>query len=247
MRRFFTHQRTRPRMYGLPAPFATPPLYRGMFAVDIIGFGGRDAAIHLHLRSALYRIVTEACARAGLVWQDCHYEDRGDGILVIAPANVSAQLLLDEVAAQLRAAVRRHNRAANRRGRIRLRMAVTAGFVQHDPHGVSGGVIIHLYRMIDSASFKAVVAVERTDFALIICDQLYQQIIRPGLSLLDPHSVRPITIDNKETHAPAWVYLPPATAAALRATATANPRHGTATVLPFPQGRSQPQPGDGVR
>lgn len=247
MRRFFTHPHTRPRLRVVPPPFATPPLYRGMFAVDIVGFGGRDAATHLHLRSGLYRIVTEACARAGLVWQDCHHEDRGDGILVIAPPNVSAQLLLDEVAAHIRAAARRHNRSANRRGRIRLRMAVTAGFVQHDPHGVSGGGIIHLYRMIDAASFKAVVAIARTDFALVVCDHLYQQIIRPGLGLLDPHAVRPLTIDNKETHAPAWVYLPPATAPAVPKTATRRPRHGTATVLPFPPGASRSRPGRSAR
>jgi hypothetical protein len=128
-----------------------------MFAVDIAAFGDRDPDIQLYLRGALYRIVQDSCAAAGISWIACHHEDRGDGILVVAPGT-GETVLLDSLIAHLRTGIRTHNKAARPAANIRLRMAVNAGYVIRDAHGVSGKAVIQLFRMINAPTLKTMFA-----------------------------------------------------------------------------------------
>ena len=115
-----------------PSPLAgSQPRHVPMFAVDIAAFGERDPDIQLYLRSALYRIVQDSCAAAGISWVACHHEDRGDGILVVTPGS-GETVLLDPLIAHLRKGIRTHNKAARPAAHIRLRMAVNAGYVTRD-------------------------------------------------------------------------------------------------------------------
>jgi hypothetical protein len=98
-----------------------------MLAVDIASFGSRDPNAQRYLHDSLYQIVEDACENAGLPWSACHHEDRGDGILFIAPPIISAELL-DPLAAHLHAALRRHNRHTSTSAKI-LRMAIHAGYI----------------------------------------------------------------------------------------------------------------------
>lgn len=58
-----------------------------MLAVDIKGSNdpGRDHATQVSLRSAMYELLANALNRSGLAWISCYHEDRGDGVLIIAP------------------------------------------------------------------------------------------------------------------------------------------------------------------
>jgi hypothetical protein len=180
-----------------------------MFAVDIVGFARRDAGIHLYLRETLYKLVEDACAAVGLAFDTCRHEDRGDAVLVIAPAAITVEALLGPFAANLHAGLRRHNRVASPDARLRLRMAVEAGFVQFDGHGAAGLAVIHLFRLLDASSFKALLQAEPADLGLITSNYLYEEVVRFGPGTIDPFSFQQITVVNKETHGPAWVWLPP--------------------------------------
>src|SRR6266567_4376416 len=106
-----------------------------MYGVDIVGFGPREA-LHDQLRRALYGLVEEAAEEAGISVTRSHVEDRGDAVFVTAPLDSDPEDVLGVFIAYLHAGLRRYNRAASREARLRLRMAVAAGYVKYDGHGV---------------------------------------------------------------------------------------------------------------
>ncbi|GAA2611797.1 hypothetical protein SMC26_10505 [Actinomadura fulvescens] len=184
-------------------------LHHAMLAADIVGFGSHDPAVHSYLHTALYRIITESLAEIDVPLQHCHHEDRGDAILVIAPTRISVEPLLGRWPHHLRAALRHHNRISAATAQLRLRVAVNAGYVQRDEHGVGGRAVLHLYRLLDTPAFKAAIDDHSADLGLITSHYLYQEIIRDGPGLIDPATFTAITVDSKETHGPAWLQLPP--------------------------------------
>ncbi|MFG2004356.1 hypothetical protein ACGFNU_34880 [Spirillospora sp. NPDC048911] len=183
-------------------------LHHAMLAADIVGFGRHDPAIHSYLHTALYRIITESLAEIGVSLDACHREDRGDAVLVIAPADISVEPLLGRWPHHLRAALRHHNQISAATAQLRLRIAVNAGYVRYDGHGVGGRAVLHLFRLLDTAAFKTALDDHRADLGLITSNYLHQEIIRDGPGLIDPAAFTAITVDSKETHGLAWLCLP---------------------------------------
>lgn len=192
------------------APSAGPS-YHGMLAVDIKGFNdpARDHEIRRSLRVAMYELLAGALNRSGLPWSSCYHEDRGDGVLVIAPAGAPAMALLYPFAEYLRAGIRRHNRFRVEAAQIRLRTAVHAGQVSFDGHGVSGDAVTHLFRMLEAPAFKRALDASGAHFALVTSDCVFREVIQPGTGLIDPDMYAPVQIRCKETRSQAWLYLPP--------------------------------------
>ncbi|GAA1562515.1 hypothetical protein GCM10009678_51890 [Actinomadura kijaniata] len=206
--------RTVPNAASPVASPAFPPVqdrvYTSVLAVDIVAFGdrGRDDGIRRHLRERLYAHLREVFAMTRLPWEPSHREDRGDGVLVVLPPRVPFPLLLDPLAHHLHAVLRHGNRMASDAARMRLRLAVHAGFVQRDDHGVVSEAVNHLFRLLDSAPLRAAAAASAADLCMIVSDRLYSEVGGEyGFSLLDRY--RPVEITNKETRTRGWIWLPP--------------------------------------
>src|SRR2546430_1313622 len=116
------------------------PTHQSILAFDIEGFGDphRDDTAHLAVRAVVYRVIKEAMDAAGVPWEACTREDRGDGAIVLVPPDVSKVLLLDPLLGCLTAGLAEHNRGVPLPQRFRLRMALHAGEVARDDHGLSG-------------------------------------------------------------------------------------------------------------
>lgn len=197
-----------------PCPAAVPPqppLYCPMLAVDIQAFNdqrrGEDA--QRFVRTALYALLMQAFHNAGLRWEDCHHEDRGDGVLVVAPPATPANALVDPLVDHVRAGLRMHNKFCSEVVRINLRMSVHAGQVYYDGNGVSGHAVTHLFRLLEADEFKRAFGESGCDFALVSSEALYSEVISNAPGLIDPGMYAPIDVTCKETLARAWLYLPP--------------------------------------
>ena len=220
-----------------PAP-ATPgspggaavPNYHSMLAVDIKGFNDqrRDQEIRWSLRMAMYELLASAFSRSGLAWPACYHEDRGDGVLVIAPPAAPAMTLLYPLAEHLRAGIRRHNRFHTELAQIRLRAAVHAGHVCFDSHGVCGDAVNHLFRMLEAPAFKRALDASDADFALVTSGAVFDDVVFSGTGLIDPDMYAPVQIRCKETRAQAWLYLPPVRNPALGGAAGRRPQRASA-------------------
>jgi hypothetical protein len=182
-----------------------------MFAVDIASFGARrDPDVQRYLRSSVHRIVREACRAAGVGWD--HHEDRGDGLFVIAGAEACIDALLEPLAVQLLAGVRRHNKLANREAQIQLRVAVHAGYLHLDDHGATGVALNHLFRLLDAAPLKYRLAEASGDFALIVSQHLFEEVVAYSVGVIEPSAYTCVPVRVKETHDRGWVWMPPAPA-----------------------------------
>jgi hypothetical protein len=194
-----------------PASYADEARYCPMLAVDIKAFNDRQRGEDVLpvLREAMYGMLTRAASSSALSWTACHREDRGDGVLVIAPPGTPETALIDPFVDHLRAGLRRHNKLHSDVATIRLRMSVHAGRVSFDQNGVSGHAVNHLFRMLEAPAFKRAFTGSGTDFALVTSDVLFEDVISQGPGLIDPGMYAPINIRSKETRARAWLYLPP--------------------------------------
>lgn len=179
-----------------------------LFAVDVIGFGDRRADDQLLLRDRLYAILTAAFEGAEIGWDNCHREDRGDGLLVIIPTHMTSATVVGPLLDRLRAGLRQHNRTAGRTPGIRLRAAVHSGSVHMDKYGVSGSAVVHLFRLLDAPALKKALAESSAELALVASDPFYRGLTDRTLGDIDPERFQPAMVEVKETLALGWLHLP---------------------------------------
>src|SRR5712691_10593065 len=80
-----TGQTSKARGIGLE-----PAVHRTIVVVDIQQFTASQRGNHqqVRMRQAMYQALEQAFARSGISWDGCQHEDRGDGVLVLAPPEV---------------------------------------------------------------------------------------------------------------------------------------------------------------
>ncbi|MBO2460701.1 hypothetical protein [Actinomadura violacea] len=193
-----------PRPAAAPAD---PRHYTCLLAVDVVGFSAphRDEAIQEELRGATYELVRRAFEMTWLPWEACHVEDRGDGMLVVLPPGMPGHLLLDPLAHHLGAMLRHSNRCRSEASRLRLRVAVSAGFVRRDAYGVAGHAVIHLFRLLDAPAFKEAIELSGSDVGLLVGDRMFEDVTGSG-AYVERERYRPVHVVCKETKATAWLW-----------------------------------------
>lgn len=185
-------------------------MYTTLIAIDIVAFGdpSRDTNTQSQLRTMTYKLVTEACAMTQIPWHRCHSEDRGDGLLIIAPPDVNPDDFLDPLAHHLHALLRRYNRHAAPTAQLRLRVAVHHGYVQQDEHGYTGHATTLLFRLLESTAFKRALNHTGCDLGLLVSHTLHTEAIQRG-GLTNPNAYQQLRITCKETRTHGWLWLPP--------------------------------------
>jgi len=178
-----------------------------VFAVDIADFTAaeRDDEVQLALRDALYRVLIDAFDAAGVAWEQCLVEDRGDGVLVTMPAQLPIATVIDLLLIFLGAGLRRHNRLSREVAHIHLRAALHVGDVHRDAHGVAGNTVNLLFRLLDALVLKEALISQGTEVVLIVSDQMYEQAVRRNPELVNPPVYRPVIAATKKTRARAWI------------------------------------------
>ncbi|MFB4296774.1 hypothetical protein [Actinomadura sp. NTSP31] len=160
----------------------------------------------MELRHAMYATVQRALAMTCIPWQACHAEDRGDGILVVLPPEIPGYLLLDPLAHHLGALLRTWNLYRSELARLRMRVAVTAGPVRWDEYGVSGRVVIELFRLLEAPSFKEAIDLSGADLGLLAGERLFEDVVCSG-PYVERERYRAVKVACKETKAVGWLWL----------------------------------------
>ena len=103
-------------------------VHRTIVIVDVEGFGDqrRTNRQQVEVRDVLYQAMREAFGDAGIPWDGCDHEDRGDGIFILVPAEVPKSLLVESLPPPLISALHRHNGERSGQQSIRLRLALHA-------------------------------------------------------------------------------------------------------------------------
>lgn len=185
---------------------ASAAVHHTLVAVDVEKYSSADRTDfdRLAVREGMYEVVSAAFRESDIPWERCQVGDVGDSLLVLLPSEVPKILVVDRLPHRLTAMLRRYNRIHSTSARIRLRMAVHAGEVHHDRHGIAGESVIHACRLLDAKELRAALAGTSEELALIVSDTFYLGTVRhdPALST---ESFRRIAVSVKETEAYAWL------------------------------------------
>lgn len=163
----------------------------------------------LVIRDAMYDALAAAFGRRD--WQRCRWEDRGDGVLILVPPEIPKARLVTGLPSRLEAALAGHNSAMEERGGVRaaatqigLRVAMHAGEVTFDRHGVVGAAIDHTFRLVDAPPLKAALANSVDACALVVSDWFYGDVVyhHPDAQ---PGSYRKVGCEVKGTPLSAWL------------------------------------------
>jgi hypothetical protein len=187
-----------------------PALHKAIVCVDVEGFSDRRRINpdQLVVRAAFYAALRQAFTRSGIPWEgeDCYREDRGDGALILISPKVPKSLLTAALPPMLAAALHEHNRTTTPETRIRLRIALNAGEVHHDDHGVAATAINQSFRLLDAEPLKRALHDSAGTLALIASQWFYEDVIRHDRTTAAAY--RRVEVSVKEIRTAAWICLP---------------------------------------
>jgi hypothetical protein len=188
-------------------------VHRSVLVIDVEKFGdpARTNADQVVVRDGMYRALGCALASAGVGRPDCVIEDRGDGALVLISPQVPKSCLVTRLLVQLAAALGSHNAACPVNARIRLRMALHAGEIHPDVHGVTGSAVNRTFRLIEAPALKSALNGSAGVLAVIVSSWFYDEVVRHEPAAR-PGCYRQVHAVVKETRAAAWIRIldPPA-------------------------------------
>ncbi len=184
-------------------------VHRTILVVDVEGFGDkrRTNADRLAVRDGMYHAVQQAFRNTGIPWADCYHESCGDGVFVLVPSEVPKSVFVESVPRELAEALREHNATHTDEERIRLRMALHAGEVYYDEHGVTAESINLAFRLLDAGQLKAALADSPGALALIVSPWFFDEVVRHSPAA-DAATYRPVQVAVKETTAVGWISRP---------------------------------------
>jgi hypothetical protein len=183
------------------------PIHHTVVLVDVARSGQLIDQHQLRMRADLRTVLARTLAYQHLQWTDLHRDDLGDGIRLIVPPTVSPSALLDPFVPTLTDVLREHRRSAPPEARLRLRVAVHMGLVHHDGHGWAGQTLVHVARLINANAVRTTLTWAETDLVVVVSQTMWEAVVAQGYGL-NPAGYRRITIAEKETTGPAWIYLP---------------------------------------
>jgi tetratricopeptide (TPR) repeat protein len=188
---------------------ALPAKHHTILVTDVEAFGDRRRTNQhqVGVRDGLYRVVQTAFAAAGVGWEDCYSEDRGDAVFVLAPADVPKAVFVETLPHAMVSALQRHNSTHVVEQQIRLRVALHAGEVNYDDHGVTSAAVNLAFRLVDAAPFKAALRSSPGLLALISSAWFFDEVVRHS-SRAGPAHYQRVDISEKETSTVGWIALP---------------------------------------
>ncbi|WP_395104671.1 substrate-binding domain-containing protein [Actinomadura sp. SCN-SB] len=166
-------------------PPSTEPQHRSIFWVDIAHSSDprRSDIDRQDVRAAMYGSVRRAFRRARLPFHNFnnrfhrHQEDRGDGAFWLLWPSLPKSRLVDALP-HLASALDAYNKNATEGTTIKLRVALHAGEVHFDTHGVSGNAMDYTARLLDAPEFKALFDESDSSLGVITSEWFHRSVIR---------------------------------------------------------------------
>jgi Effector-associated domain 2 len=184
---------------------------RTILVVDVERFSdlSRTDPQRVRVQDSLYKLLDQALGESGINFGSCYREDRGDGVIILAPPEIPKAHFSAELPNRLATVLRQHNQAHPHPEHIRLRMAVNVGEIYFTAHGVVSDDLNRTYRLLNSEPLKDTLKKTSGALAAIFSPWFYETVIwhsenfRPGIYF-------PVLVDQKETETVAWVTVPAA-------------------------------------
>jgi len=176
------------------------------FVLDVAGYGARTAPLQNEVQRRLPLLVSNTLAECGMDLDGIDHEWTGDGINAVMPADMDPTIVLPVLIRSLAANLSTDN--ARSGDRIRLRMAIGVGLVEHSAAGFGGPMVVDTNRLVDSAPLRSALATyPSADLAVAISDQVHATVIRPGYPGIPSAQFSRVNVVAKEFSGPAWIWV----------------------------------------
>lgn len=184
----------------------TDALHHLVINLDAQDSGQRTNAGQLLLRAVVHDVVRAAFTAAEINTRG-NPEDRGDGVLLVLPADVSKQKIVGRWVDGLYQALKVRNSPL--RERIRVRIGIHAGEVHHDNHGVAGTDVNIACRLASCEPARGTLrAAPDASVVVAVSDYIYQSVVRHGGPYIEPDHYQKYPLDTAEYHGSLWLYVP---------------------------------------
>lgn len=181
-------------------------LHHLIINLDVQDSGQRTNPGQLTLRKVIYDVVQSAFTATGIDLSRLP-EDRGDGVLLVLPADVPKKQMLGRWVNELHEALRERN--APLKEPIRVRVGIHAGELHHDDHGVAGNDVNIACRLASCEPAKGTLrAAPHASMVVAVSDYIYQSVVRHGGPFIDPDSYRQHPLRTAEFDGYMWLYVP---------------------------------------
>jgi tetratricopeptide (TPR) repeat protein len=178
--------------------------------VDIEAWSRRRVPEQLKAQQVLTEVLDEACRHARLDRGLWDRQPNGDGEVAVLPSGIDESAAIADLIREMATALQQHNRHLNDANRVRLRMAMGSGLAFRGQNGFAGRVVIEACRLLDSEPVRrALNDYPHTDLAVIVSDDLYQDVIVNDFRDLradDFWQVKAV-LPGKGFSADAWVFV----------------------------------------
>ena len=178
------------------------------FVVDVSSYSSRSAPAKIDLQQRVSALVVEMLSDLGLDLADTYHHGTGDGMVVFLPTEVEVHRALARLLRSASETLAEDNRRY--RDRMRLRMAVVIGPLGPAAIGFSGNTIVEGGRLVDSQVLRnALTERPEADLVVLVSDQLHGYVVRERHSGLHAADFEPVTVQTKEYHSTAWLWIGP--------------------------------------
>lgn len=187
------------------------PAVRLCMAADTESYGRFTTGEAARSQERLVEVLATARRNAGIPEQEVDLQPSGDGQFAILPAGLDETAVIPRLVEGVHVALATVNADLSDRARLRLRIALHRGHVAPGVNGWVGAVTIGVHRLLDCAPLRSRLARERVaDFALIVSDVVFNDVIVAGIEGLDPAEFEPVEaiLPDKNFAERAWVLVP---------------------------------------
>jgi class 3 adenylate cyclase len=188
----------------------TDPVYRTILLFDIEQFGSRDDVEQAFLRRLLYEVVDATLFAAGIDGSARLRADRGDSVMELIDVPASVPALVKTLLTETPALLHSKNRLIASSAQMRLRVALSSGYVAVDElDGWVGSDLNHAVRLLDSDPLRDALKARDDHSVLCVSDGVYQGVVRHGPLGVRPDDFHRITVETKEGPTVAWLHGEP--------------------------------------
>jgi hypothetical protein len=186
-----------------------PTEHRTIVVADVADFTNparKDTdmdAIH----QGMYEVLEAAFRDSGVDFDLCTHEDRGDGLLILVPADVAKSQLADRLPDRLVAAVRRYNSTRTDHAQFKLRVGLHAGDIRRNSNGWVGKHVNDAFRILEAPQAKTALANSVGVVALVVSDRFFTDVIADDEGSA-PGEYQRIAVQVKTFVGDAWLRLP---------------------------------------
>nr|WP_052477778.1 tetratricopeptide repeat protein [Kibdelosporangium sp. MJ126-NF4]CEL13944.1 transcriptional regulator [Kibdelosporangium sp. MJ126-NF4]CTQ88313.1 putative regulatory protein [Kibdelosporangium sp. MJ126-NF4] len=178
-----------------------------ILVVDVARLTLRELADFRTLRDGPLRALKKAFRRTDIDWDTCRAQYRGDGVMIVVPAEVAKAVFVDVLPQALVAAVHEHNLRQPESRRLRLRVALHSGEVPVDDDGPGSASVNFAFRLVDADPLRRALDESVGPVAFIASSTFYDNVIRPHPNA-DLSAYEQVSVAIKETDATAWIHVP---------------------------------------